>query len=43
MWELNVMCVDDTMYFEEHLSVEKVQEKYVYAPCSTRVLLITML
>jgi hypothetical protein len=27
-WELNVMCVDGTtMYFEEHLSVEKVQEK----------------
>jgi hypothetical protein len=35
------------MYFEEHLSVEKVQEKYVYAPLAglffERVLFITML
>ncbi|OAX41436.1 RAI1-domain-containing protein [Rhizopogon vinicolor AM-OR11-026] len=26
-WELNVMCVDGTMYFEEHLSEEKLKEK----------------
>jgi RAT1-interacting protein len=27
VWELNVMCVDGTMYFEEHLSDEKLKEK----------------
>ena len=28
-WELNVMSIDGTMYFEEHLSDEKLREKYV--------------
>lgn len=32
-WELNVMRVNGTMYFEEHLSTEKLKEKYV--PSST--------
>lgn len=27
VWELNVMCVDGTMYFEEHLSDAKIKEK----------------
>lgn len=28
-WELNVMLLDETLYFEEHISNEKMQEKYV--------------
>jgi hypothetical protein len=28
---MNVMCVDGTMYFEEHLSEAKLKEKYVFA------------
>jgi hypothetical protein len=26
------MCVGDTLYFEEHLSDEKIREKYVSSP-----------
>ncbi|KAF8582448.1 RAI1-domain-containing protein [Ramaria rubella] len=26
-WDLNVMCVDETLYLEEHLSEEKLREK----------------
>jgi RAT1-interacting protein len=26
-WDLNVMCINGTMYLEEHLSDEKLQEK----------------
>ncbi|KAG1737120.1 RAI1-domain-containing protein [Suillus paluster] len=31
-WELNVMCVDGTMYFEEHLSDAKLKEKNDMTP-----------
>ena len=26
-WDINVMCVDGTLYLEEHLSDEKLREK----------------
>lgn len=29
-WELNVMRIKDTLYFEEHLSDAKLQEKCVW-------------
>jgi RAT1-interacting protein len=28
-WEMNVMCVNGTMYLEEQIGEEKIREKYV--------------
>lgn len=28
-WDLNVMLVNGTLYLEEHVSEEKIKEKYV--------------
>jgi hypothetical protein len=39
-WELNVMSIDGTMYFEEHLSAEKLREKYVHSLLVCVVLLL---
>ena len=29
-WELNVMCIDDMLYFEEHISDQKLRERSVF-------------
>jgi RAT1-interacting protein len=31
-WEMNVMCVNGTLYFEEHLSEEQLKKKNVMEP-----------
>jgi RAT1-interacting protein len=29
-WEMNVMCVNGTMYFEDHISETKLAEKFIF-------------
>ena len=37
-WEMNVMYVDGTLYFEEHLSEARLQDKYDFRGLFTRTI-----